>query len=53
MAMAGSESVTRLIHSSCIDSSGVCRQKIIARNTVSSSPMLVPSRKPTAFLMLS
>ena len=51
--MAGRESVTRLIHSSCMESRGVLCHSSMAANTVMTSPMLVPSRKPTTFLMLA
>ena len=52
-AMAGRESVIRFIHSSCMEMKGARRQIIIAKNTTIISLMLVPSKKPTTFFMLS
>ena len=43
-AMAGKLSVTRLIHKSCIERSGVLCHSIIAVKTVITSPIFVPSR---------
>ena len=52
-AMAGKLSVTRFIHSNCIDKNSVLCHKIIARNTETTSPIFVPSKKPTTFLILA
>ena len=52
-AIAGRLSVTRLIHNSCMDKSGVLCHSIIAVNTVSTSPIFVPSKYPTTLRMLA
>ena len=52
-AIAGRESVTRLIHSSCMDSKGAWFQSSMAIKVTSTSPILVPRRNATAFLILS
>ena len=52
-AMAGRLSVTRFIHNSCMDRNGDTLNSSMDTNTLSSSPMLVPSRKPTHFLMFA
>ena len=51
-AIAGSESVTRFTHKSCIAVSGDDQPNIIPENTVRISPMLLESKNCTAFLML-
>ena len=51
-AMAGRESVTRLIQSSWTETKGDSCQMHMASSTTMISAMFVPSRKPTTFLML-
>ena len=52
-AIAGRESVTRLIQSNCIEMNGDSRQINIAMNTESISLTLVLSKNPTTFFMLA
>ena len=49
--IAGSESVTRFTHKSCIAVSGDDQPNIIPETTVRISPMLLESKNCTAFLM--
>ena len=51
-AIAGSESVIRFTHSRCIGSRGVLHPNTMAVKIVSISPILLESKKCTAFLIL-
>ena len=50
---AGALSVTRFIHNSCIDKNGVLCHRSIAKNTEITSPIFVPRRNPTTFLIFA